>query len=88
MGSYDQWKTDPDYGHLYPDEEEEPSEEEYAYLDWCDEMLARQDDEIEPDSWFNVGPCVAHYDRGIVGFWSTCVLPSGADVALHQWLRF
>lgn len=87
--TYDQWKTDPDYGRYYRDEEEEPSEEEYAYMDWCDDMLDRQDGEVEPDTWFHVGPCVAHMDPGgVVGFWSTCVLPSGAGVALNQWLRF
>ena len=74
-----------------PDEEEEPTEDEYAFMEWCEEVMQQLCDQVIIDDgyWLHSGACAVKIEiTGGIGFWSTCVLPSGSDVALAQWLRF
>ena len=86
--TYDQWKLrSPDDEYPYDDEEEEPTDDEYAFMDWCDEMIAGADSIAPYGTWLLAGPFVIEVEP-IDCYYGTVVLPSCSDVAIAQWLKF
>lgn len=87
--TYDQWKTDPDWGRSYQEEEDEQNEYDIQFMDWVDELLQQHENAAPFGTFVSVGPYVIEVEIGDrKSFWSTCVLPASSDVAMEQWLRF